>query len=159
MSALKRIEVNRDLPRDVKSEFSVDGNAGQFLRVVVDENAEYDAPFSVSALAPDGSEIKPDDCVNDLAYPLPQTATYRVTFDPSGVEHTLRLTLLPHNDPLMDVDLKPEHEVKWGALGKCIDFDEMKCPSRTSSDMHLFTPYRRGRNCAFYGSAKAASSF
>lgn len=96
------------LPRDVKSEFSVDGIAGQFLRVVVDENAEYDAPFSVSALAPDGSEIKPDDCDNDLAYPLPQTGAYRITFDPSGVEHTLRLTLLPHNDPLMDVGLKPE---------------------------------------------------
>jgi hypothetical protein len=94
------------LPRGVKSEFSVDGNAGQFLRVVVDENAEYDAPFSVSVIAPDGSETKPDDCVNDLAYPLPQTGEYHITFDPSGVEHTLRLTLLPHNDPLMDVGLK-----------------------------------------------------
>ena len=32
------------LPRNMKSEFSVDGNAGQFLRVWRDENAEYDAP-------------------------------------------------------------------------------------------------------------------
>jgi hypothetical protein len=96
------------LGHQLKSKFTLDGSAGQFLRVVVDENAEYDAPFSVSVLAPDGSEIKPDDCVNDLAYPLPQAGAYRITFDPSGVEHTLRLTLLPHNDPLMDVGIKPE---------------------------------------------------
>lgn len=107
------------LPRNVKSEFSVDGNAGQFLRVVVDENAEYDAPFSVSALAPDGSGIKPDDCGDDLAYPLPQTGKYRITFDPSGVGHTLRLTLLPHNDPLLDVGLKPEQvSIDFDSFGR-----------------------------------------
>jgi hypothetical protein len=96
------------LPHVVKSQFTVDGNAGQFLRAVVDENAEYDAPFSLSVLAPNGSELKPVDCVNALVYLLPETGAYRITFEPSGVEHTLRLTLLAHNDPLMDVGLKPE---------------------------------------------------
>lgn len=111
------------LAQHVKSEFTLDGRAGQFLKVVVDENAKYDAPFSLSAIAPGGSELKPVNCGNELAYPLPQTGAYRITFDPSGVQHTLRLTLLRHDDPFMDVGLKPEQV--------SIDFDSLERRNQT----------------------------
>jgi hypothetical protein len=107
------------LPHAAKSEFRIDGSAGQSLRVVVDENAEYDAPFSLSVAAPSGSELKPVDCGNDLAYPLAQTGAYHITFDPSGGEHTLRFTLLPHDDPFVDVGLKPEQvSIDLDSLGR-----------------------------------------
>jgi hypothetical protein len=96
------------LPRDTTSEFALHGKAGQFLRLSVDQDAEYDSPFSISVQGPDSSQVKPLNCPDSPVFPLRQTGIYRIHFDPAGLEHTFVMTVLSNNAPLLDPGLKPD---------------------------------------------------
>ena len=119
------------IPVDRKSEFVLHGNSGQFLYISIDQAAEYDLPFSISAQMPDGSEDKPIDCPDVPIFPLRETGVYRVLFDPSGQGHSIGFALLPNNDPLIDPGIKPEQvSIDFGSFAHN---DELK-----------FSPYCTG---------------
>ncbi len=97
------------LPQDDPVLFAVQGNAGQFLRVKVNEakdaHTDFRGPrFSVEVRTPGARpellEVGSEDCYpGNWLYALPQTGTYQVSFDRAKGRHAIAFTLLDQNDP------------------------------------------------------------
>jgi hypothetical protein len=113
-------------------EFSVPANAGQLLRVKMNETQDahfrYDevkgALFSVKARLPGTGSPELDagaeDCYSTTwLYTLPQTGTYQVVFDRGGERLGIAFALLDNSDPVAGPGIKPEQvSVDFGVFAQ-----------------------------------------
>ena len=112
------------IPANAVSEFIVQGKAGQFLNVTVDNKDEKrNLPASsLFAKTKDGKKLDSlveDFCTEEQMYVLPEDGAFSVLFDPLGHKATLHFSLVDENDPLVTVGLKPEQiAINFGGFGQ-----------------------------------------
>jgi len=115
---------SREIPQDGHSDFLLQGNAGQLLRVVVREKSGLDAPYDLSVRSMTGAELKREDyggagCIGGEDYRLPETGDYRVRLAPLGAQLTISFSLIEKHDPMLDPGLRPDQvSIDFGEFGR-----------------------------------------